>query len=124
MYIAIGIYMFVHGFAHIVGFLVSWQLIKDKDSPYKTTVLGGKLDLGDTGIRIMGLFWLLTGAAFFLMTYGVIAQTAWWNSATFYIAYFSLFMSIVAMPDTKYGIMANILLLLFLWIAPGLGWIA
>jgi hypothetical protein len=124
MHIAVGIYMFVHGFAHIVGFLVSWKLVEDKESPYKTTILGGKLDLEDTGIRILGILWLLLGMAFFLMTYGVIAETVWWRTATFYVTYISLFLSILNLPDTKYGLMANILLLLFLWIAPSLGWIA
>jgi len=124
MHIAVGIYMFVHGFAHIVGFLVSWKLVDDKDSPYRTTVLGGKLDLGDTGIRILGIVWLLLGIAFFLMTYGVIVETAWWKTATFYVTYLSLLLSILNLPDTKYGLMANILLLLFLWIAPSLGWIS
>lgn len=124
MHIAVGIYMFVHGFAHIVGFLVSWKLVEDKDSPYKTTILDGKLDMGDTGIRILGILWLLLGMAFFLMTYAVIAETSWWRTATFYVTYISLFLSILNLPDTKYGLMANILLLLFLWIAPSMGWIA
>ncbi len=123
MHIAVGIYMFVHGFAHIVGFLVSWKLVNDKDTPYKTTILGGKLDLGDTGIRIMGILWLLTGIAFFLVTYGVIVQTGWWKTSTLFITCFSLFISLIALPDTKYGVMANILLLLFLWFAPALGWL-
>ncbi len=115
--------MFVHGFAHIVGFLVSWKIINDKDSPYKTTILGGNMDLGHTGIRIMGIFWLLTGIGYFLMTYGVISNADWWKSYTFLVTYFSLFISVLALPDTKYGIMANVLLLLFLWFAPSLGWI-
>jgi hypothetical protein len=123
MNIAVGIYMFVHGFAHIVGFLVSWKLVNDKDTPYKTTILGGKLDLGDTGIRIMGILWLLTGIAFFLVTYGVIVQTGWWKTSTLFITCFSLFISLIALPDTKYGVMANVLLLLFLWFAPALGWL-
>jgi hypothetical protein len=124
MYIAVGIYMFVHGIAHLVGFLISWKLVDDKDSPYKTTIVGDKIDLGDTGIRIMGIFWLLTGLAFFLMTYGVITQAGWWKTWTYIVTFFSLIMSILALPDTKYGVMANILLLLFLWFAPSFGWIS
>lgn len=123
MHIAVGIYMFVHGFAHIVGFLVTWKLVEDKDSPYKTTILDGKLDLGDKGIRILGIGWLLLGMAFFLMTYAAIAETAWWRAATLYVTVLSLILSILNLPDTKYGLMANILLLLFLWIAPSMGWI-
>jgi len=123
MNIAVGIYMFVHGFAHVVGFLVSWKLVNDKDSPYKTTILGGKVDLGDTGIRVMGIVWLLTGLAYFILTYGVVTQVSWWKTYTFFVTCFSIVMSILGLPDTKYGVMANVLLLLFLWFAPYLGWI-
>lgn len=122
MNIAVGIYMFVHGFAHIVGFLVSWKLVDDKDNPYKTTVLGGTWDLGHTGIRVMGILWLITGVAFFLMTYGAIVHSGWWKNTTYFVTCLSLLMSIIALPDTKYGIVANVLLLLFLWFAPFLGW--
>ncbi|MBS0000220.1 MAG: hypothetical protein KFF73_14665 [Cyclobacteriaceae bacterium] len=124
MNIAVGIYMFVHGFAHIVGFLISWKLINDKDTPYKTTILGGKFDMGDNGIRILGILWLLTGIAFFILSYGVITLSYWWNVYTFFVIGFSLMLSILAIPDTVYGILANILLLLFLWYAPTAGWIS
>jgi hypothetical protein len=123
MNIAVGIYMFVHGFAHIVGFLISWELVNDKDTPYKTTILAGKFDIGDTGIRLLGICWLLTGVAFFVLSYGVIIQTAWWQENAFYAIGFSLFLSILGLPDSFYGILANILLLLFLWYAPAVGWI-
>lgn len=123
MNFAVGIYMFVHGFAHVVGFLISWKLVNDKDTPYKTTILAGKFDMGDTGTRVLGLLWLLTGIAFFVLSYGVIMQTSWWKLNTYYVIGFSTFLSILALPDTVYGILANILLLLFLWFAPMVGWI-
>lgn len=123
MNIAVGIYMFVHGFAHIVGFLISWELVNDKDTPYKTTILAGKLDIGDSGIRVLGILWLLTGLAFFFLSYGVIMHMPWWKMNIYYVIGFSVFLSILALPDTVYGILANILLLLFLWIAPMIGWI-
>jgi hypothetical protein len=32
--------------------------------PYKTTIFGGGVDVGDTGIKIVGILWLLTALAF------------------------------------------------------------
>ncbi len=38
MNIALAVFLFIHGFAHIVGFLVYWKLMKDKEVTYKTTI--------------------------------------------------------------------------------------
>ena len=46
----------VHGFAHLV-FVVPWRLAKLEQMPYKTTVLGGSLNIGDVGIRVVGILY-------------------------------------------------------------------
>ena len=44
--------LFAHGVAHVVGFLIYWRLIPEGQSwTYKTTLLGGLVDVGDAGIR-------------------------------------------------------------------------
>ena len=37
----------LHGGAHLVGFAESWQLSMTETTPYKTTVLSGRVDLGE-----------------------------------------------------------------------------
>ena len=44
-----------HGIAHLVGLVVSWRLAVFAEMPYKTTVLAGRIDAGDMGIRVIGV---------------------------------------------------------------------
>lgn len=39
MRFVLAMFLFVHGFAHTVGFVVPWRIAKFDEAPYKTTVL-------------------------------------------------------------------------------------
>jgi len=45
MRFVIGMILFVHGFAHTVGFVVPWRTATLDDAPYKTTVMNDKIDV-------------------------------------------------------------------------------
>ncbi len=79
MRILLGVLMILHGFAHVVGFAGPWGL--SKSVPYKTTVLGGHLDLGALGIRVLGLFWLGCAIAFAVTGLATLVRAHWWHSA-------------------------------------------
>jgi len=57
-----GLFLGIHGFAHLVGFVVPWKLRVPPDAPYKTTLLAGRIDIGDAAMRGMGLWWLATAS--------------------------------------------------------------
>jgi hypothetical protein len=122
MRIAVGIYILVHGFCHLVGFLVPWNLITTKEEPYKTTLLAGAFDVGDVGIRMVGLLWLLAGLAFAFDGVGAFAGWPWWRWAAFGLAVASLVLCVFGLPGAKIGIPANLLLLAYL-AAARLGWL-
>jgi hypothetical protein len=63
MRIIFSIFLFLHGIAHLVGFLVPWQIVKMDDMPYKTTLFLDKINIGDISIRIIGIIWLLIALA-------------------------------------------------------------
>jgi hypothetical protein len=46
-----------HGVAHLVGFVSSWKLATLAELPDKTAVFLGRVDVGDAGIRVMGVLW-------------------------------------------------------------------
>ncbi len=48
----------LHGLAHLVGFATAWNLVVTDPSPYTTTILWGRVELGDAGMRAFGLVWL------------------------------------------------------------------
>ena len=51
----------LHGLIHLMCFVAYWPLGEIKDLPYKTTLLGWKLDLGAGGMRLFSVVWLVAG---------------------------------------------------------------
>jgi hypothetical protein len=72
MHIILGIFLITHGVADLVGFITYWKIASIEDMPYKTTLLSGLLDVGEVGIRIVGILWLLAGLAFAMVGVGII----------------------------------------------------
>jgi hypothetical protein len=60
----IAIALAAHGIAHAVGFAVSWRLIESVEAPYHTTLLNRRLDIGGSGIRVVGVLWVVAGLGF------------------------------------------------------------
>lgn len=54
--------IFLHGLVHLLGTAVYLRLTEVPEFPYKTTLFGGRWDLGSAGIGVFGLLW--AGAAF------------------------------------------------------------
>ena len=110
--------MALHGIAHLVGFAGAWQLAPAKEIPYKTTVFGGHWQLGDAGIRVMGVLWLFAALAFIVTAGGAVYNTRWWTNAALIVTAVSLAMTIVEWPEARFGLVVNVgilaaLLLLF-----------
>lgn len=107
MQTALAILMFLHGVAHLVGFVASWQLAPLEGMPCKTTVLAGRVDLGDAGIRVMGVAWLLAAAAFFVVAAAAAIDRSWWMPATAGVALSSSLLTLLAWPDSRIGLLVN-----------------
>ena len=114
MDIAFAILLMAHGIAHSVGFIVYWQISDFEEVTYKTTILNGKVDVKDTGIRVIGIFWLLLALAFIINGIILIMGLSYWEMMAFYISIISLVFCIVGWPDSKIGIAVNILILILL----------
>jgi len=105
------VFLFVHGFAHLVEFLVNWKIIKDKEIQYKTTVFNGKYNIGPIGTKVLGIVWLLIGIYFGYMGYLGLSNPMAYLDIVLYIAINSFILTLASLPDTKFGIIANILLI-------------
>jgi hypothetical protein len=123
MRIAFAALLFVHGFAHLPGFLVNWQITEVKDLPYKTTILSGSVDLGGTGIRILGVFWLLAAIAFAASGIGVLGRLAMWNPLTLAVLSASLLLSLICWPDSRLGVVINVAIGAFLLLNSRFDWL-
>jgi len=120
---AIALVFFGHGIAHLVGFVVFWRLSELEEMPYKTTLLAGKVDVGDAGIRVVGILWLAAALAFLTCAVAVIPPLTWWLTATFWMMSFSLALCISGWPDSRFGVVANLLILVFLAVGGWFGWL-
>ena len=110
MQMLLGALFIVHGVAHFVGFVVPWKLISAPDLPYRTTILGGLIDIGDPGIRAVGIVWLVLGLA--CIGIGITFLTD--RSLPFpasAVVLASLAFCVIGWPDAKIGVAVNLLLL-------------
>ena len=114
---------FVHGFAHTVGFVVPWKIATLEDAPYKTTVFRGKIDLGSTGIRMVGLLWLVSALAFFAAGALVIGRSTIWQPFAMSVSIFSLALCVLDLPESRIGIPVNIGIVAFILLGGVFGWL-
>ena len=106
MRVALAMLMALHGIAHTAGFAESWRLAPGGGVPYKTTVLGGRVDLGDTGIRTIGLLWLAVATAFLCASIAT-----WWRPAAAASAMASLGLTFLELPQARLGTLINVVIL-------------
>lgn len=117
--IGFGVFLLVHGFAHLVGFVVPWRLAELEEAPYATTLLGERVDVGDHGIRAVGAVWLALAIAFAVAAVGLWGGLAWWRPLTLVAASISLAFSVLGWPEAKIGIPVNVAILVALYLPGG-----
>ena len=108
MRFALAVLMALHGIAHTPGFATAWHFVPAGGGSYKTTVLGGRFDLGDGGIRAIGILWLAVAAAFLVAAVGAVLDASWWPSAALVTAIVSMLLSLLEMPQARIGVFVNL----------------
>ncbi len=98
-------------------------MITIKEEPYKTTLLLGKIDVGNIGIRVIGIVWLIAAIACIIVAIGSWTNATWWLSTVLYVAIFSLVLCIFGLPGAKIGILANVLIIAFYIANRKYGWL-
>jgi hypothetical protein len=123
MRILLGLMFFVHGIAHLVGFVVAWQVRSLPEVPFRTTILAGSIDVGRAGIRLVGVAWLVAALAFALLALAMTFRFPWWQQAAYAIIGFSLILCLLGWPDSRLGMIANVVLAALLLVSKRLGWL-
>ena len=116
--VALGLALFIHAFAHLVGFVVPWRIATLDQLPYRTTVLAGSIDVGDFGIRVLGIIWLTIALAFAVCSIGILTRQPWAWPLTAWTAAISLAMCVVGWPDARIGVFVNAAIIAVLFVAP------
>lgn len=68
----------LHGLIHLMGTVAYLRLGDVAGLPYKTTLLGGRIDVGRGGIGVFGLLWLLPAVGFMAVALGGLVWGQWW----------------------------------------------
>jgi hypothetical protein len=110
-----GAFLVVHGVAHAVGFTSSWAMVASADAPYTTLILNGTVDAGDSGIRVIGVLWLLAAAG--MIGAGIQVARATPGAVTVVLAAstFSLVMCVIGLPAAVAGVVIDLAILGGIW---------
>jgi xanthine/uracil/vitamin C permease (AzgA family) len=122
MLIAFAFLLLVHGIAHVVGFAGAWQI--GPSVTHQTTILAGAADVGEAGIRALGLMWLALAVAFGIAAVGMVARAAWSPALVLIAATVSLLLCVVAWPDAQAGAALDMMVLVAVASGMRLGWFA
>jgi len=113
----LAVFAFLHGVCHLPRFAVSWQLLALPELPYRTSILGGRLDLGAGGLRAWGVLWLALAVAFGVYALGVWTRASWWLRVTPILIAISAPCCLFALPEARPGLAANLVLLVLAYAA-------
>ena len=115
--------MLLHGIAHLPGFIAAWRPEGFGQMPYKTTILAGRVDLGDAGIRVLGVMWLLIAIGFVFTAAGAFTGRSWWMVALVGVGLASLGLSVLEWPLARVGVAVNVAIFAALLAGQRLGWL-
>ena len=106
----------LHGLIHLIGTAVYLRLADIQGFAYKTSVLGGRLDLGDSGVRAYGMLWLLAAIGFVLAALALMQGWDWWGTALLAVTLLSLGLTSLDWSVAFAGAIVNIVILVLLWL--------
>lgn len=112
--IAAAIILLLHGLIHLIGVVVFLKIVETKELPYSTKVLGGAIDIGEFGTRILGVLWLIATLGYVVASYAVVTKAEWWQDAVLTTTCLSLFVTILGWKDAVFGTIFNVLILIVL----------
>jgi hypothetical protein len=107
-----------HGLLHLIGTAAYLKLADVQGFPYKTTVLGGRWDLGEAGIGFFGVLWGVAAIGFVLAAIAFLMNLTWWRSVLLWVTLLSLVLTVLDSSDAYAGILVNSVILAVLWLRP------
>jgi hypothetical protein len=107
-----------HGLIHLMGATAYLKLGVLQGLPYKTQVLGGRLDLGEVGIALFGVCWAIAALGFVSSVAGMLTKQTWWRPVLFVVTLLSLVLTTLDSSAAFIGVIVNVVILIVLWLEP------
>ena len=84
--------------------------------------MGGRLDVGDVGAKVVGVLWLMLFIDFAGVAWVAYAGAPWWPLGALIVASGSLLLCLFDWPDTIIGVVIDLVLIILIVIwQSGLG---
>jgi hypothetical protein len=116
--------LIAHGLIHLMGTIVYMKFGEIEGFNYKTTLLGGRWDLGVNGIRSFGAMWIFPAVGFIIIGIALFMGWSWWRSMLVPVTLFSLILTDVDWSIAYAGLIVNIAILGLVWWSPRIpGWL-
>jgi hypothetical protein len=114
LYLA-GFVLIAHGLIHLMGTTVYMRLGDVQGFTYKTTLLGGRWDVGSAGISVFGLLWAVAAVGFVAASVGMLTDSNWWQPALIFVSVFSLVLTGLDSSLAFAGVILNLVILALLF---------
>jgi hypothetical protein len=103
--------LIMHGLIHLMGTASYLQWATVQGLPHKTTLLGGRWQVGDTGIHAFGVLWLIPAIGFVVAAIALLAHWAWWQPLLMGVTLVSLVLTLLDSSTAYAGVVINIVIL-------------
>jgi hypothetical protein len=114
LYLA-GFILIAHGLIHLMGTTVYMRLGDVNGFSYKTTLLGGRWDVGSAGISLFGALWAVAAVGFIASSVGMLTGSSWWQAVLIAVSVFSLLLTGLDSSLAFAGIIVNLVILALLF---------
>lgn len=115
--IALAILLILHGLIHLMGVVTYLKLGTVQGLTYKTTLLNGRWDWGENGIRLYGVLWGLAALGFVAAALALLTGADEWRLLLGGAAFLSLALTALDWKDAFAGAILNLVILAGLGIA-------
>ncbi len=114
LYLA-GFVLISHGLIHLMDATVYMRLGDVTGFAYKTTLLGGRWDVGAAGISLFGALWAVAAIGFIASSVGMLTGSSWWQPVLIAVSVFSLVLTGLDSSLAFAGIIVNLVILVLLF---------
>ena len=118
--LAAALLLLVHGLIHLMGMTVYMRLGEIDGMEYKTTLLGGRRNLGSRGILVYGALWGIAAVGFTAAAAGWMVGWEPWRAVLVGVALVSLALTTLDWRNAFLGAGINVVILAALWLGPRL----
>lgn len=105
-----------HGLIHLMGFVVYLKLDSLEGLPYKTTLLNGAWQVGEKGMSLYGVLWLLPLLGFLISAVGLLVGWGQAKKGLVGTAILSLIITFLDWDTAYAGFFLNLAILVSLFV--------